>query len=140
VVLGMTSLLTVWAITALGFGVDWGDPLGVLLVITSVVVAIAGISLIITGLARTESQSEALTIVFALVLNVLGGSFLYITTGFLASVRPFTPNGRALMAFTDLAAGNASAADVLPAALILLAVGAVTGTIGLVGIRKGLTR
>lgn len=136
--LGMTSLLTVWAITALGFRVAWGDPLGVFLVITGAVVAIAGISLVITGLARTESQSEALTIVFALVLAVLGGSFVYTTSGFLAEVRRFTPNGQALMAFTDLAAGNASPADVLPAVLILLGGGVLTGTIGLVAIRRGL--
>lgn len=138
--LGLTSLLAVWAITALGFRVDWGDPLGVLLVITSAVIAIAGISLIVTGLARTESQSQQLTVVLALVLAILGGSFVYTNAGFLAAVRPFTPNGQALMAFTDLAAGNASAADVLPAVLILLGFGAVTGGIGLVAIRKGLAR
>jgi len=136
--LGFTSLLMVWGITSLGFGVDWGDPLGVLLVITGAVVAIAGISLVITGLARTESQSEALTIVFALVLSVLGGSFVYTATGFLAEVRKFTPNGQALMAFSDLAAGNASPADVLPAVLLLLGGGLVTGAIGLLAIRRGL--
>lgn len=138
--LGFTSLLVVWGITAVGFRVDWGDPLGVLLVITGAVVAIAGISLVITGLARTESQSESLTIVFALVLSVLGGSFVYTATGFLAEVRKFTPNGQALMAFTDLAAGNATAADVLPAVLLLLGGGLVTGAVGLAAIRRGLVR
>jgi len=138
--LGFTSLLVVWGITALGFGVDWGDPLGVLLVITGAVVAIAGISLVITGLARTEAQSESLTIVFALVLAVLGGSFVYTATGFLAEIRRFTPNGLALMAFTDLAAGNASPADVLPAVLLLVGGGLVTGTIGLAAIRRGLVQ
>lgn len=138
--LGMTSLLMVWGITSLAFGVDWGDPLGVLLVITGAVVAIGGISLVITGLARTESQSEALTIVFALVLSVLGGSFVYTSEGFLAEVRRFTPNGQALMAFTELSAGEASALDVLPAVGILLAIGVGTATVGLLAIRKGIVR
>lgn len=140
VVLGLASLLTVWGVTSLAFGVDWGDPWGVLLIITCAVLAIAGLSLIVTGLSRTEAQSQAITIVFSLVLGVLGGSFVYVASGFLASVRAFTPNGQALMAFTDLAAGDAGVADVLPAALILLAIGAVTGSVGLAAIRTWLAR
>lgn len=139
-VIGLTSLLTVWGVTSLAFGVNWGDPLGVFLVIVAAVVAIAGISLIITGLARSEAQSEALTIVFALILAVLGGSFVYASEGFLAEVRRFTPNGQALMAFTELSAGNASAAEVLPAVAILLGVGIGTATVGLLAIRRGLTQ
>lgn len=138
--LGLTSLLVVWGITSLGFRVDWGHPLGVLLVIVGAVVAIAGISLVITGLARTEAQSESLTIVLALVLAVLGGTFVYTSSGFLAEVRRFTPNGQALMAFVDLAAGNAGPADVLPAFLLLLGGGLTVGLIGLLAIRRGIDR
>ncbi|MGM0386886.1 MAG: ABC transporter permease, partial [Actinomycetota bacterium] len=138
--LGFTSLLVVWGITAVGFRVDWGHPLGVLMVIIGAVVAIAGISLVITGLARTEAQSESLTIVFALVLGVLGGTFVYTASGFLAEVRRFTPNGQALMAFVDLAAGNAGPADVLPAFLLLLGGGLAVGLIGLLAIRRGIDR
>jgi ABC-2 type transport system permease protein len=136
--LGLAGLLTVWAVTSVAFGVDWGDPLGVLLIIASVAVAVAGISLVITGLAKDEAQSEALTIVVTLVLAVLGGTFVYTSSGFLAQVRAFTPNGQALTAFTDLAAGGATPGDVLPAALILLGIGAVTASVGLVAIRRGL--
>lgn len=136
--LGLTSLLVVWGITSIAFGVDWGHPLGVVMVIVGAVVAIAGISLTVTGLARTESQAESLTIVFALVLAVLGGTFVYTSTGFLAEVRRFTPNGQALMAFVDLAAGNAGPGDVLPAALILLGGGLAAGTIGILAIHRGL--
>lgn len=138
--LGLVGLLTVWGVTAVGFGVDWGDPLGVLLVIGAAAVAVAGISLVIPGLAKDEAQSEALTIVVTLVLAVLGGSFVYTSSGFLAEVRPFTPNGQALTAFTELAAGAASAVDVLPAVLTLVAIGLVTASVGLVAIRRGLAR
>jgi ABC-2 type transport system permease protein len=138
--LGLAGLLTVWAITSIGFAVDWGDPLGVLLIIVSVAVAVAGISLVIAGLAKDEAQSEALTVVVTLVLAVLGGSFIYATGGFLAQVRPFTPNGQALTAFTELAAGGATASDVLPAALILWAIGVTTAALGMAGIRRGFVR
>jgi ABC-2 type transport system permease protein len=140
ITLGLTGMLTVWGITSVGFGVDWGDPLGVALVILGAVIAVAGISLVITGLARDEQQSEALTIVFSLAFAVLGGSFIYSGVGFLAAVRPFTPNGLALTAFTELAAARASALEVLPTVLTLLAIGAATGAVGLLAIRKGLER
>jgi ABC-2 type transport system permease protein len=140
VALGLTGMLTVWGITSVGFGVDWGDPLGVALVILGAVIAVAGVSLVITGLARDEQQSEALTIVFSLAFAVLGGSFIYSGAGFLAAVRPFTPNGLALTAFTELAAAEAGALEVLPTVLTLLGIGAATGAVGLLAIRKGVER
>lgn len=137
-VLGMLSMLTVYVATTLLFGVNWGDPIGVLLVITSVVIAIAGISLIVTGLARSEEQAQALTIIGSLVLALLGGTFVYTASGPLAAARNFTPNGQALMAFIDLSAGEAAWTGILWRVAIIVAIGVVTGLIGLVAIRRGL--
>ncbi len=137
-VLGLLSMLTVYAVTTVAFGVDWGDPLGVLLVILAVVVAITGLSLIVTGLARNEEQAQSLTIIGTLLLAVLGGTFIYSASGALADARAFTPNGQALMAFIDLSAGQAGWLDVLPRVGIILVIGLVSGAIGLVSIRRGL--
>lgn len=137
-VLGMLSMLTVYVATTLLFGVDWGDPIGVLLVITSVVIAIAGISLIVTGLARSEEQAQALTIIGSLVLALAGGTFVYTASGPLATARNFTPNGQALMAFIDLSAGQAAWTGILGRVAIILAIGLVTGLIGIFAIRRGL--
>ncbi len=136
--LGMLSLLTVYLVTTFGSGVDWGDPIGVLLVITAAVVAITGFSLVITGLARTEQQAEALTIIATLIFAVLGGTFVFSGTGLFAQLRAFFPNGQALMAFTDLSAGEADWVVVVPRVLILLAMGLISGAIGLVAIRRGM--
>jgi ABC-2 type transport system permease protein len=138
--LGLLSMLTVYLVTSLAFGVDWGDPVGVLLVMTAAVVAIAGFSLIITGLARSEEQAEALTIIGTLIFAVFGGTFVFAASGLFAQLRVFTPNGQALIAFIELSAGEASWQDVLPHVLILLAMGAVSGLIGLFAIRKGMAR
>lgn len=137
-VLGLLSMLTVYVVTTVAFGVDWGDPLGVLLVIVAVVVAITGLSLIVTGLARNEEQAQSLTIIGTLLLAVLGGTFIYSASGALADARAFTPNGQALMAFIDLSAGEAGWLDVLPRVGIILVIGLVSGAIGLVSIRRGL--
>ena len=140
VVLGLLSLLTVYLVTTLAFGVDWGDPLGVLLVMLAAVIAIAGFSLIVTGIARTEQQAEALTIIGTLVFAVLGGTFVFTNAGLFADIRGFFPNGQALMAFLDLSAGQASWVEVLPRVLILLGMGLVTGMIGLLAIRRRMAR
>ncbi len=136
VVLGLLSLGTVWAVTALGFGVDWGDPAGVAAVLVAVVLAIAGITVLITGLARTANQADALTTIVALVLAVLGGSFFFGGGGLVAVSKQLTPNGQAINALTELAAGEAALVDVTPTVLLLLAFGAVTGAIGLVTLRR----
>ena len=74
-VVGVLSMTAVWLITWLGFGADWGDPVGVFVVIVAAVTAIAGISLLITGFARTENQADALTTIVALLFAVAGGTF-----------------------------------------------------------------
>jgi len=135
-VLGAVSLGTVWAVTSLVFGVDWGNPLGVAAVLIAVVVSIAGIALLLTGLARTENQADAVTTITALTLTVVGGSFFFGAGGVVAAVKPFTPNGRAMLALTELAAGEARLVDVLPSVLLLLALGLVTGGVGLVALRR----
>jgi len=133
---GLLSVFTVWAVTSLAFSVDWGDPLGVASVLTAVVVSIAGIALLITGLARTENQADALTTIIALALAVVGGSFFFGAAGVVAVLKPFTPNGQAMLALTELSAGEATLLDVLPSVLGLLAVGLVTGSVGLAALRR----
>jgi ABC-2 type transport system permease protein len=140
IALGLLSLLTVYLFTTFAFGVDWGDPIGVLLIIFASVIAIAGISLIITGLARTEEQAQSLTIIGTLMLAILGGTFVYTGSGPMATARAFTPNGQAAMGFIDLAAGEASWVAVLPRVAVILAIGLVTGTVGLLAIRRGFAR
>jgi len=134
VVLGMVSLLTVWAVTTVVFGANWGDPSGVLAVIVGVVLAIAGISTFVTGLATTDAQADALTSVVAFTLALLGGNFISpgALPDLLATASLATPNGWALRALTDLEAGAASAAEVVPVAVGLAVVGLLTGGVGMV--------
>lgn len=134
-IVGVVSMTAVWLVTWLGFGAYWGDPVGVFAVIVAAVTAISGISLLITGLAKTETQADALTTIIALLFAVAGGTFFYGTAGFLASVRQFTPNGQALSAFVDLSAAQAGLVDVLPQVLLLTGLGVGTAAVGLVALR-----
>jgi ABC-2 type transport system permease protein len=136
IVVGVVSMTAVWLVTWLGFGASWGDPLGVFLVIVAAVIAIAGISLLITGLARTENQADALTTIVALLFAVAGGTFFYGASGPLSVMRQFTPNGQALAAFVNLSAAQAAVVDVLPQVLGLLGLGLVTAVVGLLALRN----
>jgi ABC-2 type transport system permease protein len=134
-IVGIVSMSAVWLITWLGFGAYWGAPLGVFLVIVAAVTAIAGISLLITGLARTEAQADALTTIVALLFAVAGGTFFLGATGVLNTLRLFTPNGLALSAFVDLSAAQAGVLEVMPTILLLVGIGVGTATIGLLALR-----
>ncbi len=135
-IVGVVSMTLVWLVTWLGFGAYWGDPIGVFLVIVAAVVAIAGISLLITGLARTENQADALTTIVALLFAVAGGTFFYGASGVLSNLRLFTPNGQALSAFVNLAAAKADVIEVLPQVLLLTGIGVGCAAVGLLALRK----
>jgi ABC-2 type transport system permease protein len=135
-IVGVVSMTAVWLVTWLVFGASWGDPVGVFLVIVAAVSAISGISLLITGLARTENQADTLTTIVALLFAVAGGTFFYGASGALSVMRQFTPNGQALAAFVDLSAAQATVMDVMPRVLLLLAVGVGTAVVGLVALRN----
>lgn len=128
-VVGTTSLLVIWAVTALALGADWGDPVGVVLLIVASAVAVAGIAGFVAGVARTEESAETLAMVVAFVFALVGGAF--IPPGdlpdALQGLSLLTPTGWALTGFAELSAGSGSVADVVPHVLALLAWGLVAG-------------
>jgi ABC-2 type transport system permease protein len=131
-VLGLASMLTVWAVTSVVFGAHWGDPLGVLAIILGVVLAIGGVSTLVAGVATSEAQADSLTAVVAFSLALVGGNFISpgALPGVLEVLSRATPNGWALRALTDLEAGATTAADVVPVAVGLALVGVATGAVG----------
>lgn len=131
-VAGLVSLLVVWAVTGLVLGADWGDPVAVGVLVVAVVLAVAGIGSLVTGVARTDAQADAWTSMVTFAFALLGGNFL--TPGampeLLRRVSLLTPNGWALRGFTELSAGGGGLGDIAPAVGVLLAIAAVTGVVG----------
>ena len=139
VVVGLVSFLVVWLVTAVVFGADWGDPLGVFVVILATVLAVAGISTLVTGVARTEAQADGMSSVLAFGFALIGGGFL--SPGdlpeLLARIALITPNRWALDAFAELSAGAAGVPAVLAPVAVLTGIGVVTGGLGLRLVRLG---
>jgi ABC-2 type transport system permease protein len=139
VLIGLVSFLVIWLVTAMVLGADWGDPLGVLVVILATVLAVAGISTLVSGLARTEAQADGISSVLAFGFALIGGGF--VSPGdlpdSLARIALITPNRWALDAFAELGAGAAGVPAVLTSVLVLTATGLVTGALGLRFVRLG---
>jgi ABC-2 type transport system permease protein len=137
-VIALLSLLTIWAVTSVVFRASWGDPLAVLTIIVSVVIAVAGISALVAGLARTDAQADGLTAIVAFGFALLGGSFFQSGSlpPLLQTLALATPNGWALRALTRIGASDAGLIDILPSAVVLLAIGLVTAAIGIQGLKR----
>jgi ABC-2 type transport system permease protein len=123
VVVGTTSLLVIWAVTALALGADWGDPVGVVLLIAASALAVAGLAGLVASLARTEQSAETLATVVAFVFAMVGGSFIPLgdLPEGLRRLSLLTPNGWAMRGFAELSAGGGDVADIVPHLLVLLA-------------------
>ncbi len=131
IAIGVTSLGVIWAVTELGLGARWGDPVGVVAMILAAAVAVGGVAGLVAGLARTEQSADMLASVVAFVFALVGGAFIPIgdMPDALARLSLLTPTGWALRGFAELSAGNGSVADVIPHVLVLLAWGLVAGGI-----------
>ncbi|OHV37872.1 hypothetical protein BCD49_15490 [Pseudofrankia sp. EUN1h] len=141
-VLGVASFVVVWLVTTLAFDAHWGPPGPVAAVVLATVLAVAGVGMLVASLGRTERQAESYTSLCAFVLALLGGNFVGPGVGpdLLRRIAMFTPNGQSLTAFVDLGADAAHPGAIARAIGILVAIGLVTGAIGVLRIHRAVTR
>ena len=137
-VLGIVSMAVLVLATTLLFGADWGNPVGVFLLVVAGIFSALGILAVVAGFAKTAEQAANYSSMVAIVLGFLGGTFFPVgqAGGLLADLRFITPHAWFMQGLGDLAGGNV--ADVLPAVGALVLFGLVAGSIGLRGLRKGL--
>jgi len=137
--LGMVSMIILAVATTLMFGAEWGNPIGVLILIFSGVVSAMGIMAIVAGFARTAEQAGTFAGIIGVVLGFLGGTFFPIAQagGLLAKLRFLTPHAWFMQGLGDLAGGNL--ADIVPSVLALLLFGLVAGSVAMLRLGRGLT-
>ncbi len=116
---------------------DWGDSLGVALLLFAFVVAIAGIVALVTGFAHTAGQAQFVATQIGTVLGILGGAFFpVVLSGWLEHLRVISPHRWFFIGIEDLRGGELSV--VVQPVAILLAIGIVTFTLALAGIGRRL--
>ncbi|MCP3975234.1 MAG: ABC transporter permease [bacterium] len=138
-VLGLVSMAVLVIATTLMFGAEWGNPLGVALLILAGIFAAIGIMGIVGAFAKTAEQAAVFSSIIAVVLGFLGGTFFPVgqAGGILAKLRFITPHAWFMQGLGDLQGGNV--ADVVPAVLALVLFGVVCGTLAALGVRRGMT-
>ena len=139
-VMAVVSMSVVVIATTILLGASWGDPLAVAALVLATAIAATGIATLVVGFARTEEQAGGAIAIVALTLAVLGGSFFPLSQApeGLAALSLLTPHAWFIRGINDLAAGG-GITTVAGSILVLVAVGVVTGGIGLARARRVVT-
>ncbi|HEU0243603.1 MAG TPA: ABC transporter permease [Candidatus Limnocylindrales bacterium] len=137
-VLGIVSMAVIIVATTQLIAADWGPPAGVAAIAVGGVIAAVGISTLITSFANSPETAGAANSAVAITLAILGGSFSPTAQApeVMATLSLFTPHGWFMRGLADMHGAGSSAADGLQAAAVLLAIGAITGAIGLARARR----
>ncbi len=135
---GAAQMFILIVASALLFGLRWGDPLGVVLLVLAAVVGASGWGLLLAAVAKNPAQVANMGMAMMLLFGILGGSFFGGTlTGALGALGKITPNAWAMDGFTTLARGG-DVSDLAPDIVALLAMGAILLVISvLIFNRKG---
>lgn len=130
-VVGLAQFIVLMVGTRLIYGVDWGNWGGSLLVGTAFALAVAGVGAAAAGILNDPKAADVGIGIVANVFGMLSGAMLpvYNFTGLMKLVAQVIPNYWALKGFLDIMAGLSLSNIWLPVA-VLVAVGAVTGTVG----------
>ncbi len=138
--LGIISMTVLVVASTLLLGADWGDPVGVAMLVVAAVISAMGILAVVGAAAKTQDQAGSFQAIISLVLAFLGGTFFSIASagGVIATLSLFTPHAWFLRGLGDLQGGDVSA--VFPAVLALFAFGFVTGAIAWPFLRRAVRR
>jgi ABC-2 type transport system permease protein len=139
-VLGIASMAVLVVATTLLLGADWGNPLGVALLIVSAVVAAMGVLAVVASVAKTQEQAGMFASIISLVFGLLGGTFFPVSQvgGLLSALSLATPQAWFMRGLGDLAGGEVSA--VLPSVGVLLIFGVVSSAGAWVFLQKAVAR
>lgn len=105
---GVVQMLILIVTCSLLFGIQWGDPLGVLVLVLAAVFGATGWGMLITSLARTPGQVGSIGTAIMLTFGILGGSFIQtsVMPGWFQAFSKITPNAWGLTGFTILGMGG----------------------------------
>jgi len=128
--------------TTLLFRLDWGEPLGVILLILAAAFAASGWGSFIASFSKTPAQVANLGSVIMLFFGLLGGSFFDMSQlpEWVSTLGKITPNAWGLQGFTTLAGGG-TLASIREPLLALLIMGIILFALASIWMRRrGLAR
>ncbi len=141
VALGLLQSVILLVAGVVLFGVAWGDPLavGVLVVVWAIVAAGAG--MLLGSVARTVDQAIAIAVPSSIALAMLGGTMwpLEVVGPVMRAIGHVTPHAWAMDAWSAIVNDGAGVAQIAPELAVLSGVAVVLLAVSSVTLRRTLT-
>jgi len=136
-VLAIVSMSVIIVGTSLLLGATWGDPVALVALVLAAALAATGISLLAVAFTRNEEQAGSAIAIVSLTLAVLGGAFFPANQGpeLLSQLSQLTPHAWFLTAVDDISTGGDITSSI-GSVVVLVAIGTVTGGLGLLRARR----
>jgi ABC-2 type transport system permease protein len=130
------------AVTALVFGVNWGDPLATSVVVVLFCLVAGGAGMLVGATFRNDSQASGAGVGIGLGMAALGGSMvpLELFPETLRQVARITPHAWANQAMAELVRRDGTLADVVTEVAVLAGFAVVLLVTATVLLRRNLTR
>ena len=120
-ILGVVATTVLLAAGSQLFGVSFGSPIVVAVLILSVATAATSLTFVVARLVRTAEQANVAQSILAMVLGIAGGAFFPVQgTGFAATLLDLNPIG-AFIRGLGISAGGGSLGDVTGPVAVMLA-------------------
>ena len=134
---GVVQLGILILASTLLFGLQWGDTLGIMILVLAAVFAATGWGLLITAFSRTAGQVGGVGSAVMLIFGILGGSFIDLGNMpvWVQRLSLITPNAWSLDGFNTLALGGALA-DILRPIVALFSMGCLLFAVSVVAFRR----
>jgi ABC-2 type transport system permease protein len=138
--IALVQALVIVGAGALVFGIDWGNPLGVVAIIAAFSLVVAAVSLLVGAISPTAELATSIGPPIGIVLGMLAGCMwpLEIVPAPMAVAGHFTPHAWAVDAFVQLMGAGATLLDVLTEVGILLAFAAVILAVAVWRLRRSI--
>lgn len=135
---GFYIIVATWLL----FGVNWGNPLAVTVLLVAFGLVAAGLAMVIGVLADNEGLAIGLSVGGGLVLAAIGGAMvpLEIFSDTMRRVAHITPHAWGYDAMAEIQRRDGGVLDILPQLGVLLAMAAVALSIGAWLLRRSLAR
>ena len=137
--LGLLAMTTMVVASTLLVHASWGPPILLAILLLAAVIAATGISTLVSTLVTTVEQAGGLNAIIALSMAAIGGVFIPLSQApELLADRPdhaarLVPAGIDRMGRLPVALS-----EILPSVVVLVAMGLITGAIGLARARRSL--
>ncbi|HEX6330616.1 MAG TPA: ABC transporter permease [Actinomycetota bacterium] len=135
-VVGVVSMGALVIATGAFLGAEWGNPVGVILLVLFGVASAVAVTALVATLAKTPQQAGGYTSLVTVVLGLIGGTFFPISqASFLGTVSLVAPQAWMMRGFLRIAGGG-EVAEVVPSLLVLSVFVVVTGSAAVVRARS----